>query len=706
MAFAEANRVRLRYIPESVWGEVPTSGVTRELRIRSSSMSAEKETTTSEELRADRMVSAVPEVAARAGGEAEFEMSAFSHDDMWQQALLSSWSMPLLGGNIKGRQVTVTDASTITLEGVDFRAWLLPNRKIKLEGFAAAANNSYFTVASTAFTSGNTVLTVTESSLVVEGGSAHTKLLDANDVILFSTAVEFEAGNQIVGPASAFAGKKLDVGQKIYVEGLGKGAGAIQFDAQPAAGDVLIIFDSVQTVRFEFNTSPTAILPGHVYVPIGASAGATRTSLVEVINAQFSQESLRVRAAPDSAGSAETGSIAFSAVATADDAVSVDDGSNGPITFTFGTDPGEISTGASATASAENLANAINASALNVTAVATTGTIALTNGNYVGGAITEVEDDGSVITVVNFAGGASPDMDLTNHRGAGGTITTLGAALTVVNFTGGNSAKMGIFTIAALPDDDTIVVMETLPVDVNAGSAAVVIKGSHLRNRGNTNEIIKQSMAVETAFEDVNQYFVMDGMRLSEFELSVESGEIVNGTWTYMGRGAAPYGVTQLGDALKYTVMPSTSTEVLNATANVGAVMRDGAVLSTAVQSIEIQGNNNCRYQDAVGSKYPRGVAYGRFQLSGSLSAYFEGLDFWTSFINHASLSLGFDFEDVDHNKMIFTIPQIKITEDPIVPEGIDTDVMEPMEWEAIRDPILNTMLMIDRISSVYPFTA
>ena len=107
--------------------------------------------------------------------------------------------------------------------------------------------------------------------------------------------------------------------------------------------------------------------------------------------------------------------------------------------------------------------------------------------------------------------------------------------------------------------------------------------------------------------------------------------------------------------------------------------------------------------QRAVGEKFPAGIGYGRFNLSGTIEAYFEDFTFYDAFIGHDTISLGFSMEDVDHYKYYFTIPAIKITSDPIAPGGIDQDVMESMEWEAQRDPVLNTMFMIDRFSSVWP---
>jgi hypothetical protein len=601
---AEANRASLRYIKELTndWGTTPASGVTREMRITSSSILASKETAVSDEIRADRMIPSIAEVGASSGGEVNWELSAYTHDDFWEAALLSTWTLPMNGFAVKGTAVSVSDTDEVRIAGADWTTQIAPAQWLKLDGFTDPANNTYVLVDSVAYTGGNTVITVTEAILVIEAGSPFTRVADAGDVLVFSDAVALTAGNVIDAGAGAFTGKKLYAGQKIYLEGLGKETGTITVEAtDPVAGSVFTVSDGVDTVIFEFNTSASVIEPGHIWVQMSGTEATQAGYIATAINDQFRQGRLRVSAEVSSA----------------------------------------------------------------------------------------------VVT-------------LTNHRGTGGSIAESLSSITAVTFSGGSATKSGFFTIAVppqSPDFDTITVVETLTADANSGSLPVIVKGSHLRNSGVLSEIIKRSFTIETGFTDVGKYFRSNGLRVSSFEMNVETGAIVTGTFNFMGRETINSNSSLLGNA-PYTVLPTTSSEILNATANVGQVSKNGAELATALRSITISGDNNCREQPAVGSKFPAGIAYGRFMLTGNITAYFETFDFYTNFIQHETISLGFDFEDVDHNKYFFTVPAVKITTDPISPSGIDTDVEEEMEWQAQRDPVLNTQFMIDRFSSVYPFTA
>jgi len=152
-----------------------------------------------------------------------------------------------------------------------------------------------------------------------------------------------------------------------------------------------------------------------------------------------------------------------------------------------------------------------------------------------------------------------------------------------------------------------------------------------------------------------------------------------------------------------YVPLETTATEVMNSTTNVGNLTKNGAVLSTAVQSITLEGDASLRSQNAVGSKYARGIGTGRFQLTGTITAYFETLELYNHFLDHDTISIGFDFNDLDGNVYFYTIPALKLTADPISPTGIDEDIMEELEWSALRDPQTACQLQIDRFSSVFP---
>jgi hypothetical protein len=309
----------------------------------------------------------------------------------------------------------------------------------------------------------------------------------------------------------------------------------------------------------------------------------------------------------------------------------------------------------------------------------------------------DVDDD---YVVVDFTG--DPVVHVYNIRAEqGGSLAESSSGITAGAFSGGVATAHGFYTLTGVAAD-TLTVAEPVGTVANAGFLPVTVKGSHLRNPGVLSEIIAQSFTIETGFNDVEQYFAQTGMRVGTFGLSFTTGEIVTGTLAFEGKSTTTSNATVLGTA-PYDALSTTATPVLNATTNVGDVYKNGELLSVALQSLELNGEASLRQQMAIGSKFPAGIGTGRFNLTGTMTAYFETLELYEDFINHNTLGLAFDFLDGDFNAYWFTIPALKITSDPISPNGIDQDVLEEMEFVALRDANLGTQFMVDRFSSILP---
>jgi hypothetical protein len=124
------------------------------------------------------------------------------------------------------------------------------------------------------------------------------------------------------------------------------------------------------------------------------------------------------------AGVKETGQIAFAQVADAGsiDTVTVNDGVNPQVVFTFNDGTGgSVNRGVTATDSAQNLKTAILAAALNVDVTGAGATITIINNNYTGGSISKVDADNDY-TVTQFSGGvAGPVATSSSHPKASKT---------------------------------------------------------------------------------------------------------------------------------------------------------------------------------------------------------------------------------------------------------------------------------------------
>jgi len=93
-------------------------------------------------------------------------------------------------------------------------------------------------------------------------------------------------------------------------------------------------------------------------------------------------------------GVKQTWVLTFASVAIDTDAVTIDDGVNSPVTFTFGDGSGgTVDKGVSATASAQNLKAAILADELNLEVTGEAGILTIINDNYSDGFLTHLDHD-------------------------------------------------------------------------------------------------------------------------------------------------------------------------------------------------------------------------------------------------------------------------------------------------------------------------
>jgi len=608
--FADSNRARLRLLKEdnSAWGEIPSTGSSRELRYTSSSVTPAKNTVISEEIRADRMVADHIEVGANSTGEIAFEFSAGSHDDLLESFMYGAWTRPMTFDSVKGTSLSWADTNTLHVNGKDVSDYFVVGRRVRTNGFKTPANNNYWQISAVTWNSGanRTEIDMSTSTAVAEVGNSKSVMFDANDVIVLkSTAIRFgtsgastidsNSGNAF---AAAIAAGQLVAGQKIYVEGpqgLETGAVTLTTDA-PTAGARVTINDGEKSWIFQFGGS----------------------------------------------------------------------GGNSVTVVTLGSDHED---------SAVNLAAAIN------------------NERIRGNLDCSATAAGGVVTVRNL-------------MVTGGTITesVADANVAVTNFSGGVASIRGVFTVTTATDD--ILTVSPAPATfANAGALAVTIKGSMLRNPSDPDDITPQSWVIETAIEDVSQFYITRGLRVGTFSYSFAANSILTGSFAFNGAASTRQITTLLGDT-PYTPLETTSTPVMNATVNVGYVKVNGEALTTAIQSLELNGTNNLRDQNAISYKFPAGIGAGRMEISGSMTAYFADGALWDKFIDHETMSLEFNVVDVEDHRYEFTIPAVVFSADGVAPSGGNQDIMENLEWMAKRDPATSCQIQIDRFSCTYPVTA
>lgn len=220
-------------------------------------------------------------------------------------------------------------------------------------------------------------------------------------------------------------------------------------------------------------------------------------------------------------------------------------------------------------------------------------------------------------------------------------------------------------------------------------------------------DIIKNSNGLGTTFtaertiplpSGSSEYLRFLGMVANAWNLSITAGQIVTGSFGMMGKFGGR-GTAAIAGA---TYASQTASRVLNAANHFASLTIGGVSPSPRIRALTLAATNNIRRQAEVGNLDAAGMAPGRFELTGTMEAYFESGALFQSFLDHEDLSLSFVIGTDAGSRYEVTIPTIVLTGDPgSNATSNDEDVMLNLSFTAVLDrtssPLLGAAIQIER---------
>lgn len=127
-----------------------------------------------------------------------------------------------------------------------------------------------------------------------------------------------------------------------------------------------------------------------------------------------------------------------------------------------------------------------------------------------------------------------------------------------------------------------------------------------------------------------------------------------------------------------------TTTDVMNATNDVGQVIIDGEISTSCFRSLQFTLTHNMRETQCVGAEFPR-IDYGTPALTGSMEKLFADLDLFQTMRSHGSISLEFGFISADKkNGIHISLPSVNIDTDALdLSGGKNSDVYDRPNFSA-----------------------
>lgn len=195
---------------------------------------------------------------------------------------------------------------------------------------------------------------------------------------------------------------------------------------------------------------------------------------------------------------------------------------------------------------------------------------------------------------------------------------------------------------------------------------------------------------IERWFDDLGRSQYATGCRVDTLKLSVATNAMVTGGFGFLGRDLA-FAAAPLDPepAASHTAKPFDG---------FSGRLSEGGAVNAVVTSLELSLDNGLEPAFVIGSDTAPSLVEGRINLTGTLTAYFDGRDMLDKFAAEKPSSLVFTLGDGLRESYVFTLPLIKYTAGDNPAEG-PGPVLITMPFQALYDPASGTNIMIERIT-------
>ena len=174
--------------------------------------------------------------------------------------------------------------------------------------------------------------------------------------------------------------------------------------------------------------------------------------------------------------------------------------------------------------------------------------------------------------------------------------------------------------------------------------------------------------------------------------------DFLTGSMDFIGLTGALTG-TQFAGA---TNTGSSTNDVMNSVSNLQNIEFDDTDTSgCTITSMTVDVANNLRAQNAIGSLAACGIGVGRFEVTGSISLYFEDATEYNKYTASTAFKLSMRAEDSSGKAYVITMPRIKYESMTLASSGSDVDVILEASWRALRDSTVDAMMQVDRLSLI-----
>ncbi|WP_432344689.1 phage tail tube protein [Shinella yambaruensis] len=210
------------------------------------------------------------------------------------------------------------------------------------------------------------------------------------------------------------------------------------------------------------------------------------------------------------------------------------------------------------------------------------------------------------------------------------------------------------------------------------------------------NSVLDKTGTLENTFKHgaTSSFLRYYGVRWNTLDLTLRARQSVQANWGVMGIGS-PTPTSAIISGATYT--NPTETPVFNAALNVGALALGGVTASPKMQALTMRINGNVRQDDVLGQYEPYGHGLGRFEVTGTMTTYFENLYAYQAILDHDDVGLTVPLTDELGNSYTIAMPKMKLLDGGPRGTGNGNAVIMDVPFQAYYDATSAATMSITR---------
>lgn len=199
---------------------------------------------------------------------------------------------------------------------------------------------------------------------------------------------------------------------------------------------------------------------------------------------------------------------------------------------------------------------------------------------------------------------------------------------------------------------------------------------------------------IQKEFTDILRYIAFTGMGIDTYDFRMEAKNKVSQAFGFIGCE----GLSRSAKVNTVAAIAATTNGIVNTSSMIGSLKKDGSDFGNKVMSASFQVKNNLRERPYVGSLVSQEHGVGHSEITGELRVYFTSAEMLTAFLNHTTFSVEFPATDSAGNVTNFYLPAVQTASGSPDNTGINTDIMQNVQFRAVPHPTLGYQIQIDRL--------